>query len=329
VKLNEVDVSFELSQPFLPYAQLLSVLPPLSSALLPEPLAQLMLSPTSPLLKYYPENFEIDMDGKRQEWEGVALLPFIDETELLTHYRAIDTNRYTPAERVRNGFGSELAYVFSPAHSHRLESPGAPFQPIENCMVLETKVNFSFAVGEEPHPFLPVLHPETKTGVHSPAGFPTLSSLPWNAEMKSVAVNIFGQPSKKDSMILRLVPSNETTIPAVSSVCLTNFPFLTEAMVVRCISVPESNDKSDNSEMSMDQRKLKKDYGLLISNVLTRKGLDVSDMPGSLRCILEVRLLESMRRDDDGSLHKVYSSKVCIAPALFRFHAFCPLKIYP
>lgn len=40
-----------------------------------------MLSQTSELIYFYPEDFEMDMYGKKETWQGIALLPFIGELE--------------------------------------------------------------------------------------------------------------------------------------------------------------------------------------------------------------------------------------------------------
>lgn len=42
-----------------------------------------MYNVDSPILDFYPTNFEQDMNGKKQEWEAVVKIPFIDEKRLL------------------------------------------------------------------------------------------------------------------------------------------------------------------------------------------------------------------------------------------------------
>ena len=42
-----------------------------------------MCDSESPILDFYPEEFESDLNGKRQEWEAVVKIPFIDEDRLL------------------------------------------------------------------------------------------------------------------------------------------------------------------------------------------------------------------------------------------------------
>jgi 5'-3' exoribonuclease 1 len=42
-----------------------------------------MYDPNSPILDFYPMEFEQDLNGKKQEWEAIVKIPFIDEQRLL------------------------------------------------------------------------------------------------------------------------------------------------------------------------------------------------------------------------------------------------------
>ena len=72
-------LSFNMGKAFLPFEQLLAVLPAASKTLLPELFQSLMIMEHSPIIDYYPPEFETDLNGKRQDWEAVVLIPFIDE----------------------------------------------------------------------------------------------------------------------------------------------------------------------------------------------------------------------------------------------------------
>jgi len=110
--LPEYQINLELGEPFPPLAQLLSVLPPQSAQLVPESYRQLMLSPTSPVFDAYPNDFSLDLNGKRAEWEAVALLPFIDEVRLLGAVRSIDESGVlTEEERNRNINRRDVYYL--------------------------------------------------------------------------------------------------------------------------------------------------------------------------------------------------------------------------
>ena len=98
---REFVFSFERSEPFKPFQQLLAVLPPSSSTLLPAPYRRLMLDPASPLADFFPAEIKTDLHDKRNDWEAVVLLPFIDQERLVTAMAPL-TAALTAEEQARN-----------------------------------------------------------------------------------------------------------------------------------------------------------------------------------------------------------------------------------
>eukprot|EP01091_Cochliopodium_minus_P010636 TRINITY_DN285_c0_g1_i2.p1 TRINITY_DN285_c0_g1~~TRINITY_DN285_c0_g1_i2.p1 ORF type:complete len:1238 (-),score=479.98 TRINITY_DN285_c0_g1_i2:99-3812(-) len=98
---------FNLGVPFTPLQQLMSVLPPASSWCLPKCYAALMTDPNSEILHYYPENFEVDMEGKAFEWQSIAKLPFIESDVLINALAPFD-DQLNKDEKRRNALGEAL-----------------------------------------------------------------------------------------------------------------------------------------------------------------------------------------------------------------------------
>jgi 5'-3' exoribonuclease 1 len=106
-------ISFDLGQPFTPFQQLLGCLPPASSILLPKCYAWLMTNSDSPIIDFYPLDFGIDQDGKKNPWEAVVLLSFIDEKKLLeAESLHCPLSKLTKTEIHRNRFGKLITCYF-------------------------------------------------------------------------------------------------------------------------------------------------------------------------------------------------------------------------
>lgn len=225
--------------PLLPFEQLMSNLPSTSAHLVPEPYRFLMVSPLSPIKHFYPETFDIDMEGKRNEWEGVNILPFIDVALLkqaIAQY--CPDSRLSQSERRRNTLKMQpLRIVLDPTVVDTLASslpgvPGFPDVPLCNTRVEDFTLPPIAVHGGQ-------FQSRLMDGVQLPlAGFPSLYTVPLDAvRIEHVRLNCFGMGSRKATLILQIPPSTTAGTDAppqdlISKTVLVNWPNLHEALVV-------------------------------------------------------------------------------------------------
>ncbi|CAF0941011.1 unnamed protein product [Rotaria sordida] len=113
LQVRDVPVLFDKkTKPFKPLEQLMAVFPSQSRKFLPIEWQSLMMEKESSIIDFYPLNFCVDLNGKRYEWQGVALLPFVDEKRLhrtLEHVYPTLTNE----EQIRNQRDYDRLYIHS------------------------------------------------------------------------------------------------------------------------------------------------------------------------------------------------------------------------
>ena len=64
------------------------------------------------MVAYYPKDFEVDANGKKNAWECIVRIPFIDQDILVDEVSRIDhINTLTETERLRNILGSEHRFI--------------------------------------------------------------------------------------------------------------------------------------------------------------------------------------------------------------------------
>lgn len=108
--IMNINLDFNSSAPpFKPLEQLMGVFPEKSASALPQSWRKLMSDPESPIIDFYPTNFKIDMNGKKQAYLGVAILPFIDESRLFKALESVYSD-LNEEETIRNSYGEEMLF---------------------------------------------------------------------------------------------------------------------------------------------------------------------------------------------------------------------------
>lgn len=227
---------FEIGQPLKPFEQLMGCLPPASASIVPKPYRPLMLFPDSPIIQMYPTTFEIDMNGKKNPWEGVNILPFIDVELLKATIQARCPDKLLSAEeRRRNTVGKIHIYSYDETVNDTVPSFNRDIGilDIPKC---HSRVDSIEAKFDEHISFIPALIPGTKIPY---PGFPSLGVVPiTSTELLPIGLNCFGSSSKYSTMVLTLQTLPE--LPGAESLAdnvlgkhfYINWPMMHEAKVV-------------------------------------------------------------------------------------------------
>ena len=126
--------------PHRPFYQLLNVLPPKSSYLLPSPLAELLSNEKSQIAKYCHCEMKIDLAGKKAVWEGITILPFMDQKLLEQVYKEA-VKKVDKKFLHNNQIGKNLIYKFDIDNISTVKSY---YGDIKDCAVSTSEFNLSF-----------------------------------------------------------------------------------------------------------------------------------------------------------------------------------------
>ena len=314
------DLNFPLGQPFRPFQQLMGVLPDRSKKIVPTVYHELMTSPDSPIIDFYPRDFELDMNGKKMEWEAVVKIPFIDEKRLLAAMAPKD-RILSEDEKRRNDFGVTLKFTYSDEVDYTYPSSlVGVFPDLSHCHCVQNDYELPTMDGLEPWVGLTQ---GVKVGKYALAGFPSLKNLVFTASLGFHGVSVFQQDSRNESMIVTLSDTETRTKAAYAKQLLNRrvfvgYPFLQEAKVVKVSdelfdytfdangvrAIEHSGNEIDQFHKKADR--IEKYYS-------KRLGM----LTGEVESLTHVEMLKGLKKLDDGSTVKEYAE----LPGLELIHA--------
>ncbi|CAH2012828.1 unnamed protein product [Acanthoscelides obtectus] len=277
-------IEFDMGKPFMPFEQLLAVLPSACKELLPKAYHGLMTEDHSIIKKYYPEEFETDLNGKKQDWEAVVLVPFIDEKLLLEAMKSCN-EMLTDEELKRNSHGPMLIYKHTNIDKGPYIAPEY-FPPIpHNYTDVKTMRYTDVLLPKEK--IVKGLYPEVKLDVYYP-GFPTMKHLKYKGELRKAKVKVFEQPSRSENMIITIIPDDDLIgdyipVDLLGSNVFVGWPHMVEARVV-AISNSRRKYVSRGGEQYNVEEKAQPQVGLFCQEIAgateiyqRRLGIDVGD----------------------------------------------------
>ena len=315
--LNEAatyEFKFDLGHPFHPFEQLMGVLPQLSSTHIPLAFRDLLSDPTSPIIDFYPTEFALDLNGKKQDWEAIVKIPFIDEKRLLAAMGA-RASRLSAEENKRNDWGNSWRFYFDQnEHVYPSSLPGF-FPDLVHCLCKVEEYKLPTLDGGLT--YLPGLVDGVKLGKDAMSGFPSLYSLPFHGSLGFHGVNVFMSDSRKETMVISLdgggplegLSSEDIARQVVGKRTFTGYPYLYEGLVTAVSdelfryeldpsghvrSIPQSNVMQWKRTADRLEYVYSKNRGLLIHHVAV---------------IVHVQLLKGLARQDDGSTIKEFDEK--------------------
>ncbi|BGP46515.1 exonuclease II Exo2 [Rhodotorula kratochvilovae] len=312
---EKMQFSFDLGKPFKPFEQLMGVLPDLSSQHIPPAFRDLMSDPNSPIIDFYPAKFEQDMNGKKQEWEAIVKIPFIDEERLLKTMAAREP-RLTNEERARNAYGDSTRFVYDESVDETYPSSLPGFFPdlVHNHTRLET---FHLPTLEGGLALVKGLVPGVLLGKEAVSGFPSLHTIPHTASLGFHGVNVFQTDSRRETMVVSIdnlyenVKVEDVARQLVGRRTHVGYPYIREALVEAVSDELFRYELDQNGLVRATPHTQNEIYQWKraadrIEHVYSKsKGCLI----GRVEVVVHAKVLKGLERQDDGSLVKEWEDE--------------------
>lgn len=318
------NMEFQLGQPFHPYEQLMGVLPDRSKKIVPEVYHDLMTNPNSPIIDFYPRDFELDMNGKKMEWEAVVKIPFIDEKRLLSAM-APKNAMLSADEARRNEFGVSLKFAYSPTVDYTFPSslPGV-FPDLEHCRVVENIFELPVMDGLDVHTGLV---DGVKLGASALAGFPSMRTLPHTGQLGFHGVSVFQQESRNESMVVTLSEGEEKGTIAHAKQRLgravhIGYPFLQEGKVTSVTDEMFTYRLQDPDQPATEQNIVQQphegrgieDWKKKANRIESHYSKRLGTIIGTVESLVQIEPLVGLRKTELGATVKEYAPIQGIEP---------------
>ena len=286
-----------------------------------------MNAPHSPLAPFFLSELKVDFEGKRNDWEGGRVAPFLDEALLKQCIASVPAEKLTEAQIRRNRPGPLIVFQHNPR-----TAPRTCPRPFRRCSAGSSRVSPAAFESMPPGEF-----PESPSVFRRRAllldgvklasivpGFPTMHTLTVRGQLKNAGVNVFGTATKKrvpDSS--RREGGERRAAPAAGGDgrggslahllgrrVHVGWPYLREAMVV---AVSDKSEKIVDAGFEPLARFVRVEQQPPTRGERTSGG----QLPtqGQVSVALHCRQCEGLVRHPDGSLQKRFGKTESLLPA--------------
>ncbi|GAM83983.1 hypothetical protein ANO11243_019730 [Dothideomycetidae sp. 11243] len=313
----KADMNFKLGQPFRPYQQLMGVLPDRSKKIVPQIYHELMTNPDSPIIDFYPRDFDLDMNGKKQDWEAVVQIPFIEEKRLLAAMAPKDA-LLSPDEKARNDFGVSLKFTYQKELDFVYPSslPGI-FPDLPHCKCVENI--FEMPTMEGLHVHVGLID-GVKLGKAALAGFPSLHTLDNAGQLAFHGVSVFQQDSRNESMVITVLGAESNSAVELAKLKLgkavhVGYPFLQEGKVVRVsdeffdyvLADPTKGAEATNIVQMPHQGNQISEWRKKADRIESSYSKRLGIITGDPESMIHVDMLVGLQKTDEGATVKQYA----------------------